>query len=230
MKGTACCGQRRSQEMDLSGLKEENSLLQSHGCHHSPWMPPSSKTPHCSSRPSPPLHQLWEEMVQTSKPWVEINWHTVTFPDGQPDWQVQQVQSQPCLQNTQTLSPMPPQTTDTISFLQFWGKRLNPPSPFLLYQFWVSLNGLNIAQCARTNTCGALPLSLCLYCCCCFVIADSSQTEALGHRASKVCLFWTSEIILREQTKFSVSLDTYLGTKSWKSTIIRDIYISAFHF
>lgn len=49
------------------------------------------------------------------------------FPDGQPDWQVQQVQSQPCLQNTQALSPTLPQTT--ISFLQFLGKSLNPQIP-----------------------------------------------------------------------------------------------------
>ena len=114
------------------------------------------------------------------------------FPDGQPDWQVQQVQSQPCLQNTQALSPTLPQTT--ISFLQFLGKSLNPQIPVptlsvLSLPKWIKY----CPVCQNKHMWHSPPLFVFCIVAVLFVKAYSSQTEALGHRASKVCLFWTSE-------------------------------------
>ena len=90
------------------------------------------------------------------------------FPDGQPDWQVQQVQSQPCLQNTQALSPTLPQTTDTISFLQFLGKRLNPQIPFPTLSALSFPKWIKYCPVCQNKHMWHSPVSLCVwYCCCC---------------------------------------------------------------
>ena len=130
------CGQRRSQEMDLSGsAKKKTAYFKVMAaiipleCAHLVRLPIS---------PLAPLHPYINSEKRWFKhpsPGLRSTGTQSPFPDGQPDWQVQQVQSQPCLQNTQTLSPKPSQTTDTIHFLQFPGKSSFARCPFPLYQF-----------------------------------------------------------------------------------------------
>ena len=160
------CGQRRSQEMDLSGPERRKQPTSKSWLPSFPLNAPSSKTPHLSSRPSPPLHQLWEEMVQTSKPWVEINWHTVTFSRWS-TWLASPAGAVTALSPEHTgLSPTLPQTT--ISFLQFLGKRLNPQIPVPTLSVLSFPKWINYCPVCQSKHMWHSSVSLCVwYCCCC---------------------------------------------------------------
>lgn len=76
----------------------------------------------------------------------------------------QQVQSQPCLQDTQTLSPKPSQTTDTIHFLQFQGRRLIHQMPFPTLSVLSLPKWIRCCPVCQKKQCGTLTLSLCVCC------------------------------------------------------------------
>ena len=149
------------------GLKEENSLLQSHGCHHFPWMCHLVRLP---ISPLAPLHSYINSEKRWFKhpsPGLRSTGTQSPFPDGQPDWQVQQVQSQPCLQNTQALSPTLPQTT--ISFLQFLGKSLNPQIPVPSLSVLSFPKWIKYCPVCQNKHMWHSSVSLCVwYCCCCW--------------------------------------------------------------
>ena len=74
------------------------------------------------------------------------------------------MESQPCLQDTQTLSPKPSQTTDTIHFLQFRGRRLIRQMPFPTLSVLSLPKWIRCCPVCQKKQCGTLTLSLCVCC------------------------------------------------------------------
>lgn len=102
------------------GLKEENSLLQSHGCHHFPWMRHLVRLPISPLAPLHPYINSEKRWFKHPSPGLRSSRHTVPFLDGCSELPMSSGGAVTALSpNTWALSPTPPQTTNSINFLQF---------------------------------------------------------------------------------------------------------------